>query len=231
MNLRLQTGVRRALGRARVARATSVLIVADTHLYRDGLAMVLARRKDIRMVGAGIDPEEVVERVRASAPDVVLFAIGDNSLGWIEELFDAAPGAKVIVLGFRETEADVLAYARAGVSGFMTRESSLDELVACIRSVDHDEFVCSPQVAAILLESAVSATSSNGSGSRCSTLTARQLEILQLVDSGLSNKEIAQRLYIELSTVKNHVHQILEKLEVRSRREAAAALRSRSNEI
>jgi DNA-binding NarL/FixJ family response regulator len=183
------------------------------------------------VVGAGIGPEDVVERVRASAPDVVLFDVADNGLGWIEELFDAAPGAKVIVFGFDETEADVLAYARAGVSGFMTRKSSLDELIACIRSVDHDEFVCSPQVAAILLEGAGSAASSNGSGSPSSTLTARQLEILQLVDSGLSNKEIAQRLCIELSTVKNHVHHILEKLEVRSRREAAAALRSRSSEI
>ena len=229
MNLRQRSGVRRALRAAGITRPTSVLIVADTALYRDGLALSLARRKVIRVLSAPIGPEDVVERLAVMSPDVVLFDVADNGLAWIEELFAAKPRARVIVLGFRETEADVLAYAQAGVSGFVTRESSLDELVACVRSVAHDDLVFSPRAAAALFARVGAHPAVDRR--EPATLTARQLEILHLIDAGLSNKQIAQQLCIELSTVKNHVHQILDKLHVRSRREAAASFRSASNRL
>jgi DNA-binding NarL/FixJ family response regulator len=121
----------------------------------------------------------------------------------------------------------VIACAEAGVSGFIARESSLEELMECVSSVANDDLLCSPRVAAILLQRVKALAAANGAATHVPPpLTLRQLEILQLVDAGLSNKEIADRLYLEVSTVKNHVHQILEKLQVRSRSEAAAALRS-----
>jgi DNA-binding NarL/FixJ family response regulator len=225
MVLRLQPGVRQALSLARVARATSILIVADTRLYRDGLARSLARRKGIRVVGLPIGPEDVVEQTLATSPDVVLIDAHDG-LPWIKALFEAEPEAKVIVIGLPETQEAVIAYAEAGVAGFVARDSTVDELVACVRSVGRDDLVCSPPVAAILLQHVKTHAAVNGAEPRPPALTSRQLEILQLIDTGLSNKEIAQRLCIELSTVKNHVHQILDKLQVRTRKEAAASLKS-----
>jgi DNA-binding NarL/FixJ family response regulator len=223
MILRRHTGVRRRFRAAGIARTTSILIVADSALYRDGLALSLARRAGIRLVGPAIGPEEMIERVTASAPDVVLFDVTDNGLGRLGELFAAEPRARVIVLGFRETESDVLAYARAGVSGFVTRESSLDELVACVRSVVHDDLVFSPRVAAALF-ARVGAQPADDVPVPAA-LTPRQREILELIEAGLSNKQIAQQLCIELSTVKNHVHQILDKLHVQTRRDAVSVLR------
>jgi two-component system, NarL family, nitrate/nitrite response regulator NarL len=225
MVLRLQPGVRQALTLARASRTTSLLIVADTRLYRDGLARSLARRKGIRVVGLPIGPEDVVAQTLASLPDVVLIDSRDG-LPWITALFQAVPEAKVIVLGLPETEADVIAYAEAGVSGFVARDSTVDELVACVQGVGRGDLVCAPPVAAILLERVKTLASLNGGAPRPATLTSRQEEILRLIDTGLSNKEIAQRLCIELSTVKNHVHQILDKLHVGSRREAADTLRA-----
>jgi DNA-binding NarL/FixJ family response regulator len=229
MILRRRSRVRRALRRAGIARTTSILIVADTALYRDGLALSLARRAGIRLVGAAVGPEDMIEPLTATAPDVVLLDVTHNGLARIHELVTAAPRARVIVLGLHEADPDVLAYAKAGVSGFVTRESSLDELVACVRTVAHDDLVFSPRVAAALF-ARVGARSADGAPEPAA-LTARQREILHLIEAGLSNKQIAQELCIELSTVKNHVHQILDKLQVRSRRDAAAALRSSADRL
>jgi two-component system nitrate/nitrite response regulator NarL len=226
MVLRLQPTVRRALARARVTRATSILIVADTRLYRDGLARSLGRRQGIRVVGASVGPEDALAQLRERSPDVVVLDLADDGLSRMRTLFRAVPDAKVVVLGLPESDADVVAYAEAGVSGFVARDSSLDELAACVRSVACDDLVFSPRVAAILLEQVKALASGNGGGPRRPALTSRQLEVLQLVDVGLSNKEIAQRLCIEVSTVKNHVHQVLDKLHVRSRTEASATFRS-----
>ena len=227
MALRLQLGVGRARSRARVARSISILIVAEVRLYRDGLARSLDRRNGIRVVGAAVDLKHAVAQVREHTPDIVLFDDVPDGTSGIRELVEAASDAKVIVLGVGEAEADVIAYAEAGVSGFVERESSLEDLIACIRSVANDDLLCSPRVAAILLQRVKALSSVNGGAPPPPLpLTLRQLEVLQLVDAGLSNKEIAQRLCLEVSTVKNHVHQILDKLQVQSRSEAAAALRS-----
>jgi DNA-binding NarL/FixJ family response regulator len=140
-------------------------------------------------------------------------------------LVAAIPEVKVVAFAVPETESDIIACAEAGVAACVTREASFGELVATIERVGSGESLCSPQVAAVLLRR-VATLAAARSVEPASALTGREREILDLIDEGLSNKQIAQRLCIELPTVKNHVHNLLEKLDVQSRYEAAALMRN-----
>jgi DNA-binding NarL/FixJ family response regulator len=132
------------------------------------------------------------------------------------------PGVPIVALGVPDVEGDVLACAEAGIAGYVTREASLEELVAVVRSAVQGELRCSPRIAAGLLRR-LSALSEHGPSAPRVRLTARQREIVRLIGQDLSNKEIAHRLGIEVATVKNHVHNLLEKLNVH-RRTAAVRL-------
>jgi two-component system, NarL family, nitrate/nitrite response regulator NarL len=197
---------------------TRVYVVAAVRLYREGLAALLPRRDDITIVGMAASWAEGASDALAARPDVVLLdmALTDGSSA-IDEIVRSAEGIKVIALAVSESELDVIAYARAGVSGFVARDESLDQLVAAIESAARGQVVCSPRITAVLLRH-VTTGSAPSSDAR---LTRREREIAALLDDGLSNKEIARRLCIELATVKNHVHNILEKLAVRSRFDVA----------
>lgn len=204
----------------------SVFIVTDIRLYRDGLAQSLGRRSEIRVLGTAVGTEGLAERMGELAPDVVLVdVVVPGSLEAIRAMRDASPSARIVALAVPEAEAEVLAYAEAGVAGFIPRDASLDELVACVRAACRDELLCSPRVAAILLRRVTSLARTQRSEAAPVALTSRQAEILDLIGQGLSNKEIARQLCIELSTVKNHVHQILDRLQVHRRAEAAALVR------
>jgi DNA-binding NarL/FixJ family response regulator len=124
-----------------------------------------------------------------------------------------------------ETEHDVIPCAEAGVAACLPRETTLADLSATIERVAAGESNASPRVAAMLLRRIATLAERN---SPEANLTAREEEILVLIDDGLSNKQIARRLSIELPTVKNHVHNILEKLHVHRRYEAAARMRART---
>ena len=132
---------------------------------------------------------------------------------------------RVVAFAVPETEDDIIACAEAGVAACVTREASIDELVATIERVGSGESLCSPQVAAVLLRR-VATLAAARSDEPAATLTSREREILDLIAEGLSNKQIGQVLCIQVPTVKNHVHNLLEKLEVHSRHEAAALLRT-----
>ena len=119
----------------------------------------------------------------------------------------------------------MLPLAEAGIAGWVTREASVDDLRATVASAAAGEAVFSPRLAASLLRRVAALASERRVGAQATPLTRRQREILALIDEGLSNKEIARRLSIEVATVKNHVHNILEKLEVTRRAEAAALVR------
>jgi two-component system nitrate/nitrite response regulator NarL len=200
---------------------TRVFVVAAVRLYRDGLAASLPRREGIEVVGTAKSWAEGAADVLASKPDVVLLdtALADGPSA-IWEIVHAAEGIKVIALAVSESEREVIAYAEAGVSGYVTRDEALDDLVAAVHSAARGQVTCSPRIAAALLRR-VTALSNPSPATTEGRLTRRETEIAALIDEGLSNKEIAQRLCIELPTVKNHVHNILEKLEVRSRFEVA----------
>jgi two-component system, NarL family, nitrate/nitrite response regulator NarL len=203
-----------------------VVVLSDIRLYREGLAAILGKRGPV-VVGTAGDSESGVALVSERQPDIVLvdMAMADAAVA-VRALLEAAPHAPVVALGVSETEADVIACAEAGVSGYVTRDESVGDLVAALESVSRGEMICSPGIAAALLRRVTALARREASAPR-TRLTRRELEIVELIDRGLSNKEIARRLSIELATVKNHVHNILEKLQVRRRTEAAARVRGR----
>jgi DNA-binding NarL/FixJ family response regulator len=215
--------------RGSAAPTVPVLVVSDVRLYRHGLAEILARHEGIDVVGTAASADDALTAARGHPTALVLVDV--TMPGGVEEIrtvVRALPAAKVLALTVADDEEQVIAWAEAGVSGYVTRESSLEELVAAIHGAQRGEVICSPRLAATLLRrvrslSAGVAPSAGGEP----PLTARELEIVDLLDAGLSNKEIASRLFIEVATVKNHVHNILEKLRVRRRSEVGAMLRAR----
>jgi DNA-binding NarL/FixJ family response regulator len=205
----------------------SVVILADIRLYREGLADVLGRQDSIRVVGTASGDREGIACVRDAAPDVALvdMAMLDGALV-VRSLLETAPAVKVLALAVPETESHVLACAEAGIAGYVPREGTLDDLTAALHGVARGEAFCSPRMVAVLLRRIADLSVEWQPLAAPSRLTARELEIVDLIDRGLTNREIAQGLSIELATVKNHVHNILEKLQIRRRQDAAARIRS-----
>ena len=201
-------------------------IVADVRVHRDGLQELLEREACIDVIGAAATVPESIAEISNLAPDVVLLDVaGENRVAAITALVQAIPGVKVIACAVPETEQDVIPCAEAGVAACLPRETPLTELGATIERVASGESIASPRVAAMLLRRVATLAARSSPEER---LTAREGEILELIDNGLSNKQIALRLSIELPTVKNHVHNILEKLHVHRRYEAAARMRERN---
>jgi two-component system, NarL family, nitrate/nitrite response regulator NarL len=201
-----------------------VFVASEVRVYRAGLARLVATEDGLELAGAGKAPE-CPSRFRGSAqPDVVLIDVTEHgALSVAREIHSAAGEAKLVVLVSPDQEIDLPEWAGAGVSGFLSREASSHELVEILRRAACGASPCSPDVADAYLRRA---RERSGNHARLeAALTKREAQIAELLADGLSNKAIASQLFIELTTVKNHVHNILEKLDVHSRGEAAAKLR------
>jgi DNA-binding NarL/FixJ family response regulator len=204
----------------------TVVIVAPVRVHRELLAAALDETADLAVLRAAATPEEALGGAGLVRPDVVLLdASTERGLGTIQLLAKVYPAVGLVALAAPEDDEAIVRCAAAGVAGFVARDGSLADIVATTRAVARGDAVCSPRVTAALLRR-VGATGQLRDGRADLTrLTARERQILRLIDDGLSNKEIAGRLYIEVSTVKNHVHNILAKLGARRRSEAAAQVR------
>ena len=201
-----------------------VLIAADIKLYREGLTEILGRFEEIAVVGNASDRAESLDRVRELGPEVVLLDMGmPQSLATVRSIVESHSAVHVVALAVPER--DVIACAEAGISGYVPREGSVPDLVAAIMGAVRGELSCSPRIAGGLFRRISALAAERSSPGEPWRLTPRQREVAQLVERGLSNKEIARTLCIEVSTVKNHVHSILEMLHVHRRAEAAALLR------
>jgi two-component system nitrate/nitrite response regulator NarL len=165
-------------------------------------------------------------RLHDTRPEIVLLDMAmAGSVASIRAIVEGASDVKVVALAVAETDHDIVACAEAGVAGYVSRDGSTGDLIATIDSVVRGETLCSPRIAATLLQRVAALAAERGTAAPVASLTPRQREILGLIGQGLSNKEIARRLCIELSTVKNHVHSTLEKLGTHRRAEAVALLR------
>jgi len=199
-----------------------IIIVSDIRLYRDGLARALSQLEDVSDVatcGAAIDCVVLAQRFR---PNVIVLDMSSASSASSARLFARElVSTKVVAIAVRETEPHVLACVEAGATGYVSREGSLDDLVAAIRRSSRGEALCSPAITGGLMRR-VAMLARNQDVTR--HLTARELEIAEHIALGMSNRGIAARLGIELCTVKNHVHNILEKLGVDRRSDVAGYL-------
>jgi len=202
-----------------------VLIVADVRLYREGIHASIADRPPFVVVGAAANFDEALRLTLDTRPDVAIVDMATKqSLAIVRLIRDRAPQVRVIGFGVEEIEGEILACAEAGLAGYVPCDASLDDLVVRVESVLRGELLCPPRLAATLFRRLETRAESGQPSPQSVVLTAREREVLRLIDGGLSNKEIAVRLHIEVSTVKNHVHKVLEKLNVTSRARAAARL-------
>ena len=202
-----------------------VLIVDDHALFRRGLELVLAVEPDLEVVGEAADGIEAIDMAAELAPDVVLMDVRMPGVGGIEatrRIRTEQPMTKVVMLTVSEDEEDLFDAIRAGATGYLLKELSIEEVADTVRAVARGQALVSPSMAAKLLTEfnllSRRVAEQHGDAPR---LTDRELEVLRLVAKGMSNKEIASELVIAENTVKNHVRNILEKLELRTRMEAA----------
>ncbi|MFL5493812.1 MAG: LuxR C-terminal-related transcriptional regulator [Gemmatimonadales bacterium] len=201
--------------------------MSDIRLYREGLAELLSRGGSLDVIGTATRPEEALQQACELNPAVVVVDQSlPGSLLLTRTLGQVRPEIRVVALGVPDSEESVLVFAEAGIAGYVPREGSVEDLVHAVERATRGELQCSPQLAGTLIRRLAWRAAVSGAFPTTSPLTARESEIVRLIDQGLSNKEIAVRLGIEVATVKNHVHNLLEKLRVRRRAEAAAQVRS-----
>ncbi|MBV8187771.1 MAG: response regulator transcription factor [Alphaproteobacteria bacterium] len=202
-----------------------VLVVSSVRLFQEAFAALLGRQCGIAVVGAASPPQasQVADQVR---PDIVLFdASRQGNLDYAKQLADQHSGAKVVAFGVAEPDADVVTLAAAGISGYVRNDTAADDVAAVLISTMRGELLCSPRAAATLCHQVALLSRTARADTSAVSLSKRELQIAGLIDRGLSNKEIARRLGIQAATVKNHVHNILDKLKVHRRGEAVACLR------
>ena len=204
-----------------------VMIVHEFPLMCNIVAAVLDGEPDIEVVGYASTVEDASEKISEHDVDVILISSRLPNQGTTEFtnfLFQQMPAVKILILGISESRESVLKYAEAGANGYVLKESSLDDLLAAIRAVYNDKVLISPDIAAMLFqrvsEYAKVFAQTDISPPETVNLTARELEVLELLSQKMSNQQIAERLVIETGTVKNHVHNILSKLGVDRREEA-----------
>ncbi len=206
-------------------RDIRVLIVDDCTLYREGLATHLAANGGA--VRTAWDFQSLRDEIDERPPDLILLNIGTRDSAALLRVSVGVAGARVIAIGVSEDdESEIVSCAESGVAGYHLRSDSLDDLFVLIGRITNGESACSAHVGAILLRRLSEVASRQHTQPQDTVLTAREEEILRLLEAGMSNREIAELLCIAVHTVKNHVHSILSKLGVRSRAEAAARLRA-----
>jgi DNA-binding NarL/FixJ family response regulator len=202
------------------------LIVGKSRPYCDRLAEALRQQDNIQLLGVAEDGQSALARARSLRPDVIVVDTAIfRPLRAVRALVRELPQAGILALGVPEIEERVIACIEAGAIGCLPPEASLEEVCAGVASVSRGEAPCSPRMTAAVFER-VRELGVRRAEALDARLTPREREIAALIDEGLSNRTIAERLSLETATVKNHVHNILEKLGVSSRGEAAAALRS-----
>lgn len=204
---------------------TRVLIVVGVRLYREGLVQLLGARDGLIVVGAESDGRGAALRLEQITPDVALVEMGLPDLDALTQtLAGRSRAIPLVAIGIADSDTEVIACAERGFAAYVTRDGCVDELVATIRAAGKGELTCSPRIAGTLMRRLGALAAELHPASSMARLTRREQEIAALMRQDLSNKEIATRLRIEVATVKNHVHNVLDKLQVHRRSDAARLL-------
>lgn len=214
----------------RIRAMIRTFVIRANRLFREGLCAYLDQQQDVTVLGVSSDAEGFLRAVSNPAPDCVIVDLrlpGREGLADTRQIRSIVNDAKVLLLGVPELESDIMACIEAGASGYLPPDASLDLLLENLRAIVAGDALCSPAVAARLIArlTQTSGDSQQAQKPAVPHLTSRERQILALLEQGLANKEIAGQLAIELQTVKNHVHNILAKLELSDRRQLARRAR------
>jgi two-component system, NarL family, nitrate/nitrite response regulator NarL len=204
-----------------------VFLLSDVRLYREGLLWSLARQPAFEVLEAADLSKAALARLAVLRPDVIILDVGaPDSFALAKSLGISLPNTKIVAFAVSEIDHLVLACAEAGIAGYVAPDGSEEDLVTAIEYALRGELYCSPRIAGLLLRRVTALSSQPEKAAEPGSLTQRERQVLALMGEGMSNKEIGRALRIGDSTVKNHVHNILEKLQVHRRGEAAVRLRA-----
>jgi two-component system nitrate/nitrite response regulator NarL len=207
-----------------------VLLVDDHDLFRSGLVNLLSEH-GLHVVGEAENGDVALRLVRELAPDVVIMDLnmpGPSGVDVIRQMATIAPLTRVVVLTISADDSDVINAVMSGACGYLLKDSSVDQLIAGIRSAAAGESLISPQIAAKMLQMLRAQRSTVDAAETIrAELSEREIEVLKLIANGNDNAEIARALFISPKTVKNHISNILMKLQMENRIQAAVyAVRS-----
>jgi DNA-binding NarL/FixJ family response regulator len=208
-----------------VREPVRVLMADDQALFRRGLFVLLGSEPGIEVVAEAKDGEEAVAMAAELAPDVALLDVRMPRMDGIQaarRIRELLPSTKVLMLTVSDEEDDLYEAVKAGANGYLLKEVSVEDVAAAIHAVVQGQSLISPSMASKLLRefNALARQAAEREQLPAPVLTPRELEVLRLVARGMSNKDVADQLFISENTVKNHVRNILEKLHLHSRMEA-----------
>ena len=204
-----------------------VLLIEDNRLLREGATTILNVQPDISAVAAGSGNGSMMEKARTLKPHVVLLDAGvssQNGIRIMRRIQKEFPKAEVVVMDLVPGSSYVMDFVREGASGFVHKDATLDDFLATIRTVAKGQKVLPDNLSGTLFSQIIDAAVQSGDSGRLAKsvrMTPREVEIMELVSLGLSNKEIATKLCLSVHTVKSHIHNILDKLALHTRLELA----------
>jgi DNA-binding NarL/FixJ family response regulator len=205
--------------------------VSETRFFREGLAEIFGRDPSLSIAGAAAGIVETLEHIVTARPDIILLDTAlTNGLSAASRIRQAAPDAHVVALAIAEREEDVIAWAEAGATGYLPRGTALADLGGVLHQILDGRLGCSGSMAESLLRRARDPVTNDekvGSFPASLVLTRRERQIARLMGDGFSNKDIARKLRIAVSTAKSHVHNLLDKLKLQRRSQVAAWLHGR----
>ncbi|HZV12681.1 MAG TPA: response regulator transcription factor [Candidatus Kapabacteria bacterium] len=205
-----------------------LVIIEDNRLLREGLTALIEEQPDIKVIASFDDSDDIMPKIYEAKPHVVLLELGlqnQNSLTLVRCIKNHLPATNVIAMDIVPMQEDIFDFVQAGVSGFILKDATIDKFLLTIRSVAQGETIMPSNMAESLFSQIIAQTVSHTKTPKAVEdsiqLTKRERQVIVLIAEGMTNKEIAQKLNLSTYTVKSHVHNILEKLAMRSRLQIA----------
>jgi DNA-binding NarL/FixJ family response regulator len=207
-------------------KRAKIVVIEDNRLLREGLTAMLKEQPDLAVVGS-LSSGDAFLREKRMKPDVILldFALkSGSSLRCVQSIRVSHPGTKIIIVDLAPIQPSLVDYVEAGVAGFVLKDATFKEFLQTIRDVSRGKKVLPPLLTSSLFSELVAHSTEKPGGNPFSSvrMTGREREVIELIAGGLSNKQIAARLNLAVDTVKSHVHNILEKLQLHTRLEIAS---------
>ncbi|HEY5535913.1 MAG TPA: response regulator transcription factor [Ignavibacteria bacterium] len=199
-----------------------LLVIEDNRVLREGIVSILKPHRDISIIAESGKSENTILKIHKHKPNVILLDLGlrsQNSLILVERVKKEFPDSKVIVMDLVPVQADIIQFVKAGASGFLLKNTTLDEFLATIRAVAEGVKVLPPHLNDSLFTQIIEFAIKSGKTKLINAvkMTKREIEILTLIGDGFTNKKMAQKLHMSDYSVKSHIHNILEKLALRTR--------------